>query len=147
MRQPLQPLLLQPVYSSYHSELAEISSYPPGYKENASVFCHTNPSIMIAETWIGNADRAFDYTCIRPEHDGLRIDPCLPRLPHDVRGFERAASLRRAAVEDGLADLCGQDVAGSDGGQRQEHRGHRTERWRRRAVWNDGPPEGGSHPV
>jgi cellobiose phosphorylase len=54
-------LLVQPAYSSYHPELGEISSYPPGYKENASVFCHTNPWIMIAETRTGNADRAFDY--------------------------------------------------------------------------------------
>jgi cellobiose phosphorylase len=41
--------------------MGEITSYPPGYKENAGVFCHTNPWIMIAETRIGNGDRAFDY--------------------------------------------------------------------------------------
>jgi cellobiose phosphorylase len=45
----------------YHLELGEISSYPPGYKENGSVFCHTNPWIVIAETLVGNGDRAFDY--------------------------------------------------------------------------------------
>jgi cellobiose phosphorylase len=129
-------VLLQPAYTSYRLELGEISSYPPGYKENAGVFCHTNPWIMIAETLIGEADRAFDYylrinpsaredisdlhRCepyvyaqmiagmdapthgeaknswltgtaawnfvaatqwilgIRPEHDRLRIDPCIP---------------------------------------------------------------------
>jgi cellobiose phosphorylase len=42
-------------------ELGEISSYPPGYKENASVFCHVNPWVMIAETMLGNGDAAFDY--------------------------------------------------------------------------------------
>ena len=37
-------------------KLGEISSYPPGYKENAGVFCHTNPWVMIAETIVGNGD-------------------------------------------------------------------------------------------
>jgi len=41
--------------------MGEISSYPPGYKENAGIFCHTNPWIMIAETLVGHADLAFDY--------------------------------------------------------------------------------------
>jgi len=129
-------LLLQPAYSRYYLHLGEISSYPPGYKENAGIFCHTNPWIMIAETKIGRGDLAFDYyrrinpslreeisdlhRCepyvyaqmiagrdapshgeaknswltgsaawahvamtqwilgIRPEYEGLRIDPCIP---------------------------------------------------------------------
>ncbi|MEU4419863.1 glycosyl transferase [Actinoplanes sp. NPDC024001] len=54
-------VLQQPAYSSYRIELGEISSYPPGYKENAGIFCHTNPWIMIAEAIVGNGDRAFDY--------------------------------------------------------------------------------------
>ena len=129
-------LLLQPAFSRYHLHLGEISSYPPGYKENAGVFCHTNPWIMIAEAMIGRGDLAHDYylrinpsarehlsethRCepyvyaqmiagrdaatpgeaknswltgaaawnytaitqwilgIRPEQDGLRVDPCIP---------------------------------------------------------------------
>jgi cellobiose phosphorylase len=129
-------VLLQPAFTRYHIELGEISTYPPGYKENAGVFCHTNPWVMIAETLVGDGDRAFDYylrinpsaresisdihRCepyayaqmiagkdapthgeaknswltgtaawnfvavtqwilgIRPTHDGLRVDPCLP---------------------------------------------------------------------
>ena len=60
-------MLLQPAYSKYYLHLGEISSYPPGYKENGSIFCHTNPWIMIAETMIGNGDRAHDYyTLINP---------------------------------------------------------------------------------
>jgi len=60
-------LLLQPAYTRYYLNLGEISSYPPGYKENASVFCHTNPWIMIAEAMIGRGDRAHDYyTRINP---------------------------------------------------------------------------------
>jgi cellobiose phosphorylase len=54
-------LLLQPAYSRYYPELGEISSYPPGYKENGSVFCHTNPWVMIAEAMLGYADNAFAY--------------------------------------------------------------------------------------
>jgi len=54
-------VLLRPAYTRYHVELGEISSYPPGYKENAGVFCHTNPWVMIAETMIGRGDAAFDY--------------------------------------------------------------------------------------
>ncbi len=54
-------VLHQPAYTTYHVELGEISSYPPGYKENAGVFCHNNPWIMIAETVIGRGDRAFAY--------------------------------------------------------------------------------------
>ena len=144
-------VLLDPPYSRYHVELGEISSYPPGYKENGSVFCHTNPWIVIAETMVGDGDRAFDHylrinpsgreelsevhRCepyvyaqtiagkaapthgeaknswltgtaawalvsvtqwilgIRPEHDGLRIDPC---LPGEWEGFEAERRFRGA---------------------------------------------------
>jgi cellobiose phosphorylase len=54
-------VLLNPAFSRYHLNLGEISTYPPGYKENAGIFCHTNPWIMIAETMTGRGDRAFDY--------------------------------------------------------------------------------------
>jgi cellobiose phosphorylase len=60
-------VLLQPAYTKYYIELGEISSYPPGYKENAGIFCHNNPWIIIAEAMAGNGDRAFDYyTRINP---------------------------------------------------------------------------------
>jgi cellobiose phosphorylase len=54
-------MLQQPAYSRYYLHLGEISSYPPGFKENAGIFCHTNPWIMIAETLVGNGDQAHDY--------------------------------------------------------------------------------------
>jgi cellobiose phosphorylase len=54
-------VLQQPAFSRYHLHLGEISSYPPGYKENAGIFCHANPWIMVAETRNGRGDRAFDY--------------------------------------------------------------------------------------
>jgi cellobiose phosphorylase len=54
-------VLQQPAYSRYYIELGEISSYPPGYKENAGIFCHNNPWVIIAETRMGNGDAAYDY--------------------------------------------------------------------------------------
>jgi len=60
-------MIFQPAFSKYYLHLGEVSSYPPGYKENAGVFCHTNPWIMIAETKIGRGDKAYDYY--------LRINP------------------------------------------------------------------------
>ena len=53
-------MILQPAYTVYHEELGEVSSYPPGYKENAGIFCHNNPWVSIAETVIGRGDRAFE---------------------------------------------------------------------------------------
>ena len=147
-------VLVQPAYTRYHLELGEITSYPPGYKENAGVFCHTNPWIVIAETLTGNGDGALDYylrtnpsaregiselhRCepyvhaqmiagrdapthgeaknswltgtaawnlvaitqwilgIRPEHDGLRIDPCLPA---DWEGYTAQRIFRGATLD------------------------------------------------
>jgi cellobiose phosphorylase len=54
-------VLQQPAFSRYYLHLGEISSYPPGYKENAGIFCHTNSWIMIAEAKIGRGDQAYDY--------------------------------------------------------------------------------------
>ena len=53
-------VLLNPPYTRYHLELGEISSYPPGYKENAGIFCHNNPWIVCAEAELGHGDRAFE---------------------------------------------------------------------------------------
>ena len=142
-------MLHQPGYTRYYLHLGEISSYPPGYKENGSVFCHTNPWIMIAEAMLGNGAAAHDYylrinpskreeisevhRCepyvyaqmiagreaptygeaknswltgtaawnylaitqwifgIRPEFDGLRLDPC---IPPEWEGFSAERSFR-----------------------------------------------------
>ncbi len=145
-------VLVQPAYTRYRLELGEITSYPPGYKENGGVFCHTNPWIMIAETLADSGDGAFDYylrinpsareeisdvhRCepyvyaqmiagrdapshgeaknswlsgtaawnlvaisqwilgLRPDHDGLRIDPC---IPDEWDGFTAERRFRGAA--------------------------------------------------
>ncbi len=147
-------VLVRPAYQRYHVELGEISSYPPGYKENGSVFCHTNPWVIVASTIVGDAERALDYHLrinpsareaisdvhrsepyvyaqtiagreaptfgeaknswltgtaawsyvavtqwilgIRPEHDGLRIDPCLPA---SWNGFTARRRFRGATYE------------------------------------------------
>lgn len=54
-------VLNNPPYSEYDLSKGEITSYPEGYKENAGIFCHNNPWVMIGETTAGNGDRAFEY--------------------------------------------------------------------------------------
>jgi cellobiose phosphorylase len=146
--------LVKPAFTTYDVKLGEITSYPPGYKENGGVFCHTNPWIVIAHTLVDDGDRALDYylrinpsaredmsevhRCepyvyaqmiagpeapthgeaknswltgavawnlvaisqwilgIRPEHDGLRIDPC---LPSEWTGFTATRAFRGATYE------------------------------------------------
>ncbi|NMB42777.1 MAG: glycosyl transferase [Clostridiales bacterium] len=62
-------VLLNPAYTKYHLNLGEITSYPPGYKENAGIFCHNNPWVIIAETIVGRNNRAFDlYKKITPAY-------------------------------------------------------------------------------
>ena len=62
-------LLHTPSYTSYRLNLGEISSYPPGYKENGGIFCHNNPWVCIAETVLGHGDRAFEvYRKICPAY-------------------------------------------------------------------------------
>ena len=74
-------VLLQPAYTVYHPELGEISSYPPGYKENAGIFCHNNPWIAWAETVLGHGERAFSVfkkTCpfyLEDKVDTRRVEP------------------------------------------------------------------------
>jgi cellobiose phosphorylase len=170
-------MLLQPAFTTYHVELGEISTYPPGYKENASVFCHTNPWVMIASAMTGDGDAAFDYyrrinpsareslsevhRCepyvyaqmiagqdapthgeaknswltgtaawnfvaitqwimgIRPELDGLRIDPVIPSAwpgftaTRRFRGATYEITVRRGGTLDsGLAEGAGTWVNG-----------------------------------
>jgi cellobiose phosphorylase len=54
-------VLNNPAFTHYIVKYGEISSYPEGYKENAGIFCHNNPWIMIAETLTGNGDAAWEY--------------------------------------------------------------------------------------
>ncbi len=54
-------VLNNPAFTKYIIEYGEISTYPAGYKENAGIFCHNNPWIMIGETVIGRGDEAWEY--------------------------------------------------------------------------------------
>jgi len=54
-------VLNNPAFTKYYIEYGEISSYPAGYKENAGIFCHNNPWIMIGEAVAGNGNRAWEY--------------------------------------------------------------------------------------
>ncbi|MCU1431931.1 MAG: glycosyltransferase 36 [Actinotalea sp.] len=54
-------VLQHPAYTTYRIEMGEVSTYPPGYKENGGIFCHNNPWVIIGETILGRGGRAFDY--------------------------------------------------------------------------------------
>ena len=54
-------VLLNPAFTEYKIELGEVSTYPQGYKENAGIFCHNNPWIIIAETMVGRSENAWEY--------------------------------------------------------------------------------------
>ncbi len=54
-------LLQQPAFSTYDPRLGEVSSYPPGVKENAGIFSHNNTWIHLAWCLLGEGDRALDY--------------------------------------------------------------------------------------
>jgi len=54
-------VLNNPAYTTYHVEMGEISSYPEGYKENAGIFCHNNPWVIIGETVDGRGDDAWNH--------------------------------------------------------------------------------------
>lgn len=145
-------VLNSPAYSRYVYEYGEISSYPEGYKENAGIFCHNNPWVIIGEALAGRGDDAWNHYCkilpsyveerhstlhrvepyvncqmvagrdaarpgegknswltgtaawmwltvsqyllgIRPDYDGLIIDPCLPATPwqYSIKRRFRAA--------------------------------------------------------
>lgn len=54
-------VLNNPAFTEYKVEYGEISSYPAGYKENAGIFCHNNPWVIIGETVLGRGDQAWEY--------------------------------------------------------------------------------------
>ncbi len=147
-------VLNQPAFTEYVKEYGEISTYPAGYKENAGIFAHNNPWVIIGETVIGHGDRAWEYytkICpayleeksdlhkvepyvycqmtagkdaarpgeaknswltgtaawnwyaitqfilgIRPDYDGIRIDPCIPT---SCEGFSVHRRFRGADFE------------------------------------------------
>jgi cellobiose phosphorylase len=91
-------VLQQPAYSRYYLHLGEISSYPPGYKENAGVFCHNNPWVMIAEACVGRGGQAHDYY--------MRINPSAREEMSDLHGCEPYVYAQMIAGRDAVH--CGQ---------------------------------------
>jgi len=72
--------LQYPPYSEYHLELGEVTSYPPGYKENAGVFSHNNTWIHIAWAMFGEGEKALQYylsicPSAKKDHDKYRSEP------------------------------------------------------------------------
>ena len=146
--------LSYPGYNGYDPSKGGVTTYPPGAKENGGIFLHSNPWVMIAETILGNGDRAYNYysqinpatkneiidvyECepycyaqnilgdehpqfglarnswlsgtaswtyqaatkyilgIRPHHDGLEIDPCIPA---SWKGFTAVRKFRNAVYD------------------------------------------------
>ena len=92
-------VLLQPAYTKYHLELGEISSYPPGYKENAGIFCHNNPWVSCAETVVGHGDRTFEIykkTCPAYIEDISEIHRTEPNVYSQMVAGRDAATLGEA---------------------------------------------------
>ncbi len=73
--------LSMPGYNGYDPKVGGVTSYPPGAKENGGIFLHPNPWAIIAETLLGNGDRAYEYYAqIAPagKNDSIEIYECEP---------------------------------------------------------------------
>ncbi|VGO14514.1 Cellobiose phosphorylase [Pontiella desulfatans] len=81
-----------PGYNGFDPTKGGITTYPPGAKENGGIFLHTNPWVMIAETLVGNGDRAFQYyNQINPaaRNDDIGRFECEPYCyPQNILGDE-----------------------------------------------------------
>lgn len=64
-----------PGFNGYDPEKGGVSTYPPGAKENGGIFLHSNPWVVIAETMMGNGNRAYEYYAqINPTSKNDKID-------------------------------------------------------------------------
>jgi len=84
--------LSTPGYDAFDDDIGGVTTYPPGAKENGGIFLHANPWAMIAETILGNGDRAFQYyTQINPatKNDIIDLFECEPyAYPQNILGDE-----------------------------------------------------------
>lgn len=53
--------LSTPGFNGFNPRRGGITTYPPGAKENCGIFLHVNPWVVIAETLVGNGQRASQY--------------------------------------------------------------------------------------
>src|SRR3972149_72241 len=64
-----------PGFDGYDRNKGGVTTYPPGAKENSGIFLQTNPWEGIAETIMGNGERAYEYyRQINPAAKNDRID-------------------------------------------------------------------------
>lgn len=81
-----------PGYNGFDPSKGGITTYPPGAKENGGIFLHSNPWVMIAETLVGNGDRAFQYyNQINPaaQNEQMERFECEPYCyPQNILGDE-----------------------------------------------------------
>jgi cellobiose phosphorylase len=81
-----------PGFDGYDPATGGITTYPPGAKENCGIFLHTNPWVIIAETMLGNGDRAYEYyRQINPatRNDAIEVFECEPYVyPQNILGDE-----------------------------------------------------------
>lgn len=73
--------LATPGYNGYDPKYGGVTTYPPGAKENCGIFVHPNPWAVIAETMLGNGDRAFQYySQVNPaaRNDMIEVYECEP---------------------------------------------------------------------
>lgn len=84
--------LSYPGFNGFDQSKGGVTTYPPGAKENGGIFLHANPWVMIAETLLGNGDRAYQYyDQINPaaKNDSIDEFECEPyAYPQNILGNE-----------------------------------------------------------
>jgi len=103
--------LSAPGYDGYDPTKGGVTTYPPGAKENGGIFLHANPWVMIAETLVGNGDRAFEYyNQINPaaKNDVIDTYECEPYVyAQNILGNEHPLfGLARNSWLSGTASWC-----------------------------------------
>ncbi len=103
--------LSAPGFNGYDAKYGGITTYPPGAKENGGIFLHPNPWAMIAETLLGNGDRAYEYYAqINPvaKNDSIEIYECEPYVyAQNILGDEHPQfGLGRNSWLSGTASWC-----------------------------------------
>jgi cellobiose phosphorylase len=120
--------LSTPGYDGYDPEIGGVTTYPPGAKENGGIFLHSNPWVMIAETMLGNGDRAFQYyQQINPaaKNDDIDRYECEPYCyAQNILGDEHPQfGLGRNSWLSGTASWCYQAATQYILGIRPSHNG------------------------
>jgi cellobiose phosphorylase len=121
-----------PGFNGYDAHYGGVTTYPPGAKENGGIFLHTNPWAMIAETILGNGDRAYAYyRQINPlsKNEMIEVYECEPYVyAQNILGNEHAQfGLGRNSWLSGTASWCYQAATQWILGIRPEYEGLRID--------------------